>query len=240
MICGIVAGQAQAISCAYPMNATQADIDALYGPGSGVTPIPVSNAGKTATFTPVTALAAGRLGLQFNAPFAFPFDTTTGKKVFEIEFVFDAGGLESTAVGAFINSGFRLVTVDDKGISATLEQRLGTTSLTIATSPVSGSPIETVIPAVTSPCVIGFCMDSATSALTIIHNGSPVTPTAGGDVYVPYAALLYVLRSLETGGAEALDAADADKTIMTTVRLAAVDITQTYPSGATDMCGNPV
>lgn len=231
------------VACSFPMNAIQADIDAVYGPvaETGITALPVSNAGKTATFTPVTALAAGTSRLQFNAPLMnFQHDTTTGKKVFELEFVFDAGGLESTAVGAFISSGFKLMDAFDKGIGATLEQRLGTTSLTIATSPVSGSPITTVIPAVTSPCVIGFCMDSATSALTIIHNGSPVTPTAGGDVYVPSAALLYMLQSDETGGAEALAAADADKTITTTVRLAAADITQTYPVGATDMCENQI
>jgi len=224
------------IVCAYPLDATQTDIDANFGPGTGVTPLPIIDGGKGIEFTPQTGLGTTETKVQFNSPLSYSIDITAGKKALELLFDFTSSGLDTNKATAYTKTTFRLMDDNNYAASFSVKQRYGETILAVSTQG-SGGAVVTEASVNSSPIRLGVLIDADTGVFSATLNGVPVSLVTGGDEFVPGMYTLTVVNQ-ETGSSYSLGPIDSDKVVTMHLYTDQSDMTGTYPAGTTDICGN--
>lgn len=222
------------VSCTYAFNATSGDAIALGDP-SIVGAMVASGAGKTATYTIQSAHATVPWYyanyVQFSAPFPTTVDLSTGKKV--VEGVIDVSATLSGGTGGAA-IGVRITTAEGAPIVffATILLANGSTAFEIYNSAMA----SVSVPGVVYPATVGVTFDAVASTFALKVNGAEVD-VSSINTYTPQVAVI-VPNSGESTVPNAVDAADAGKTLSFTLHASVDDITQTYAAGTTDICGN--
>jgi len=239
MICGIMANQGVASACAYPLDATLAEIEALdpaYGKPA------MSDGDQTGTVTLTGGLVAAKTLIAL--PTAIPSGYKTvrfdsGVKVFEFDYAMpDFSGATVnyenichaflSVVGSPTFSQVVAVRVSS-GVLSDLTQstRLYVTN---STGSVAGSSPFIILPRVGR---IAVRMDSATGTFEV--------ETAAGVVALSddtYSTSVDCIAFLSFTEGLSVDAEHAGKTMSASLVTDIAQMLYPLPSGATDICGN--
>jgi len=236
MICGIMANQGVASACAYPLDATLAEIEGIDSKSGK--PV-MSNGDQTGTAT----LTGAETNL-FAAPTAIPSGYKTvrfdsGVKVFEIDYAMpDFSGAtvaELPICDVFIQlvdatTFSKVIRVEVlSGVGAELTQR---TALRISNSTgyVAGSGLDILLP---RSGRIAVRMDSATGTFEVETEAGVVA--LSDDTYSSLVDCIAILGCNERAGAPA---EHAGKTFSASLVTDIAQMLYPLPDGATDICGN--
>jgi len=229
------------ISCAYPMDATLAEIQALL-PSIDAVPV-MTDDFQTATYTLTGSAPAGGWEVvcapTITPPGPATVDFSSGVKAFEWAYsmpVIDVAGMNgpncSADLSVFYASNFSegivRVRISSRPSSSVPEVQMTTYRLGVYV----GGP-SVVIPATGR---ISIVMDSSAGTFQVIHD--TLGPIAlSDDSYNPAEPCIFSAHIREEYGVQPVD---AGKDIVASLITNASDMTGTYPTGTTDICGTPL
>jgi len=215
------------IGCTYVFSMTNAQ---ALGIGlSGVIP----STGQVATYTTVSGLGVEgnyAAGPDLEAPQTFAL--STGTTVVEAEFVTPNISTDNAAVGISIGL------YDMATMARVVGFSILSGGVTYGDSLVAyngNTAVYTSSTLASTTNVVGFEMNATAGTFKVILNGSELT--LSDSTFTDVASVGIIVTAVETVG---LDAGDADKGFVLTLRTASAALTQTYASGAVDVCGNPI
>ena len=241
MICGIMANQGMALACAYQMDATLAEIHALL-PSIEAVPVMTDNF-QTATYTLTGSAPAGGWEVvcapTITPPGPATVDFSSGVKAFEWAYsmpVIDVAGMNgpncSADLSVFYASNFSEGIVRVR-ISSILISSVPEVQMTTYRLGVNVCGPSVVIPATGR---ISIVMDSSAGTFQVIHD--TLGPIAlSDDSYNPAEPCIFSAHIREEYGVQPVD---AGKDIVASLITNASDMTGTYPTGTTDICGTPL
>lgn len=161
-----------------------------------------------------------------NSAFA-TVDYTVGTKA--IEFLFGSSAASLVSSPAVASIGFSVIDPSVPEILAGVSYWVTPSGIEVNVSR-AGSLVGTVTAGTSS--TVGFEIDADAGAFIVTVDGTPVT--LSNDSITP-GNLVLAMRS---GEQNVTNIADVGITLTAEVRIAALDITQTYSPGATDICDN--
>ena len=227
-------------ACAYPMDASLAEIQALV-PSIDAVPVMTDNF-QTATYTLTGSAPAGGWDL-ICAPTTIPsgpitVDFSSGVKAFEWTYSMPVaatpaanGEICHAYLGLFYANNFAngLVHVYiESAVSSNMPvtrlrvSRLGTDVSSVVNVPASGR--------------VFVSLDAATGTFSVAHD--TLGPIAlSDDSYNPATPCIFSANLYEVQSA---GLSNAGKDIVASLITNAADMTGTYPSGTTDICGNAI
>lgn len=215
------------IGCTYVFSMTNAQ---ALGIGlAGVIPSVV----QTATYTVQGALGTEQnwaTGPDLADIQSFPL--VTGKTVFEVELITPT--LASASAG--VSLGIGVHNADTFAPIASISIARG--GYFVGSDLVQVNNVSTSVYTGTTASntnVVGFELDADANTVTVKFNGSDLT--LSNNVISDVANACVIVTILETAGVEA---GDVGKQFVLELRTSASAITQTYSSGAIDVCGNPI
>jgi hypothetical protein len=226
-------------ACAYPMDASLAEIQALV-PSIDAVPV-MTDDYQTATYTLTGAAPAGGWDLvcapTLTPPGPITVDFSSGVKAFEWEYsmpVIDVAGMNgancSANLSVFYASNFSegIVKVN---LSSRLSSGVPEVKMTTYRLGVNVGGPSVVIPATGR---ISIVMDSSAGTFQVIHDTLGVIAVSD-DTYNTAEPCIFSANIREEYGVQPVD---AGKDIVVSLITNAADMTGTYPSGTTDICGN--
>lgn len=226
------------ISCAYPMDATEAQVIGwgFYGKPA------MSEGDQKATFAVDMTTESTR---YYAAAFADYYDGTatgfslpSGTSTFQVRFEIP------TFTGVGNNNGMiasaRLNTPTNAGL---IEVNVhcftnGTHALEIKTADNSGLYYDPAYDNSSGELVLGFEINKEAETIAVRKNGVPLT--LSGSTFYYSDAEHCLVAYLEHGNAGLLGAGDSGKSLSIEFITDAANITGTVSSGATDVCGNSI
>lgn len=241
MICGIMANQGVASACAYPLDATLAEIQALdpaYGKPA------MSDGDQTGTMTLTGSLVADKTLIAF--PTAIPSGYKTisfdsGVKIFEFDYEMpDFSGATvndesicGVSIGLFDPTTFSEVVYVEVS-SGTLADLTQSNRLYIqnSTGTVAGDSTAITMPKAGR---IAVRMDSATGTFEVETEAGVVA--LSDDTYSTSVDCIAFLTLYEEPGSPA---EHAGKTMSASLVTDIAQMLYPLPSGATDICGTPL
>lgn len=210
--------------CTYALGLTNGQAISLGATGA------LTAVDQTVSYTIVGGLGAGVSYYQ-TTDISDPqtFSTVAGKNV--VEFVFTT---EAITTAGIANNAVKVINAGTSAdvIVIGIDSADGTHSLYVTTN-AGGSVYSDAIAVGTN--TVGLEMDSATGKIKVKVNGSYIT--LSDDSYTGAAACILLIAMGETAS---VDAANADKVFSIAMRTSSSDFTQSYTTGHTDICGNPV
>lgn len=208
------------VSCAYPFTMTNAQAVSLGF--DGVLPV----VGQTATYTVRGQLANEEMFVSTNAAFQV-VDFNSGKKVIEVAFLStptQSQGTMAQIVVSVINPN-NLLPVASLGFA------IGPNQPTLL---VSASGTNLYLGTTTQSTIAGIIIDADAGTISAKVNDEVLTLPS--NTFPPGNYIIAVQAAESTGG----PLEDAGLTLTAEVRTSASDMTQAYPSGTTDICGNQI
>lgn len=235
----LLVGLNPVVSCAYPMDASLAEIQALL-PVIDAVPVMTDNF-QTATYTLTGAAPAGGWDLvcapSITPPGPITVDFSSGVKAFEWEYSMPVAATPALD-GEICNVYFGLFNAPtfesevDVYIESAVSSNLPVTRLRVRRLGIDvSSPID-----VPASGRIFVSLDAAAGTFSVAHDTLGHIALSD-DSYNPATPCIFSAILYEDPSAGPSNAA---KDISASLITHAADMTGTYPAGTTDICGNPL